>query len=122
MRVTIVLISPCAPGMSSSFSLTSPGLQDQPVDPLENVGVLLRHEGVIGLADQALVRMPHELAHGCVQHHETQLVVLDEDRMRDGVENPAQGIEILQRQRLHDFFDSDVRPHTHFPAFFNRQQ
>ena len=83
-------------------------LQHQPVDPLEDVGMLLRHEGVIGLADQSFMRMTHELAHAAVQHHEAQLVVLDENRLRDGVENAAQGIEVLERHLLRHFVGNDA--------------
>lgn len=83
-------------------------LKNQPVDPLEDVGMLLRHEGVIGLADQSFVRMTHEFAHAAVQHHETQLVVLDENRLRDGVENAAQGIEVLERRLLRHFVGNDA--------------
>src|SRR5438034_36524 len=62
------------------------------------LGDLLRDEILISSADQFVMGMAHELAHRLIEGDEPVLIVLDENRIGHGVENPAKELKIGRRQ------------------------
>ena len=68
--------------------------ENQPVLGAEDVRLFLRHEIVVGLADQLLGAMPHQRAHRLVHQDEPAIRVLDEKRMRHRIDDAAERIEV----------------------------
>ena len=80
------------------------GGEDKVVDRPEDLRLLARDEGEVGLADQLLLWMPHELAHRVVHDHPPVLPVLDEHGTGDHVDDLLKRLEaaeyLVGRHRL----------------------
>jgi hypothetical protein len=103
--------SPVRPAYALLVLVDLPGLQHQPVHGLKHRCIFRGNEIEIGLADQVLVRMAHELAHALVHGHKAKIFVLDEHRLRYRIENVPQQTRVDLQQRLCGFVASALSRH-----------
>jgi hypothetical protein len=102
-------------------------LEDEVVLGPEDVGFLLGEELVVGLPQELLARVTHEVAVAVVEDHPAMLLVLHEHRVGQPVEHAVEdvgcpllgargGLFEQQRVQLHGFRAGAARGQDHRPA------